>query len=89
MALTFPTRQAVYETLRQTLWLHAREDFRMVRCGVTREALLILAGRDVPDAGLKEVFGHHQRGIRAIAILKFVERRFETDGSILVTAADI
>ena len=89
MALTFPTRLTVYEGSRQTLWFHAREDFQMVPCGIARQALLILAGRGVPDAGLKDVFEQHHRGIRAVAILKFEERRFEADGSILVTAADI
>jgi hypothetical protein len=87
--LTFPTRQTVYEGSRQTLWFHAREDFQTVPCGITREALCRLAGKDVPDTDLKEVFEQNAQGIRAVAILKFVERRFEKDRSILVTAADI
>jgi hypothetical protein len=50
MALTFPTKQTVYEGSRQNTLVHAREDFQTVSCGITRAALCRLAGKDVPDA---------------------------------------
>ena len=89
MSLTFPGARPVYDRLSHILMFRARDGLRVLRCGVTRDALLKLADASVREAAVSSVYEANLLRIRAVAQRKYHERRFELDGVILVSHADL
>jgi Protein of unknown function (DUF1488) len=87
--LIFATAQTVLDRLNHILWFRAHDGSRLVRCGVTRDALLKLAGKSLMDDGLRCVYDANLPRIRAVAERKYRERGLERDGVILVGHADL
>jgi hypothetical protein len=90
MPLEFDATRAIYDEDRETVVFMATDGALLVRCCVTREALLTMAQRRARSAReMLEAYRTHSDDIHRIAQRKYRERRIDFDGSVLVLRRDI
>jgi hypothetical protein len=89
MTLVFLPTSGFYEGSLRMLWFHAEDEGRLVRCGVTREALLWLAGRDDLSADLVAIYLEHIDRIRRAATRAYRRGTFAPDGAIVLDKGQV
>ena len=90
MPLEFHPARAIYDDTRETIVFMAMSGPRMVRCAVTRDALLSIARRRAQSAQeMLEAYRAHADRIHEIAERKYRSQLVDTDGSVLVLQRDV
>jgi Protein of unknown function (DUF1488) len=90
MALTFEPARVRYDSDRDVVRFMALDGLAMVRCAVSREALMDKArSTHATDEDLVDIYIIHADEIQQIAERKYVANKTEPDGLILVTTADL
>ena len=90
MGMTFGAGKPVYDVGRGVVLFVALDGALMVRCAVSREALMDKAGvSEATDAEVADIFVTHADRIQAVAFRKYEAKHFEPDGSVLIKTADL
>ena len=90
MPLEFDANRAVYDEDRDLVVFMAMSGPRLVRCSVTREALLTLARRRAESAKeMLDAYRSHAERIHQIADRKYMQQQVDTDGTVLVIRRDV
>jgi hypothetical protein len=89
MTLVFSPTSGFYEGSRRMLWFHAEDEGRLVRCGITREALLGLAGRNDSSKDLMAIYLEHIGRIRRAALRKYERGDLAPDGAIVLDRGQV
>ena len=90
MSLSFKPGRAVYDPNKGVLRFLAIDGALLVKCGVSRNALVALDdGSPRGPALLERVYERHQQRIQDIASRKHRAKQLETDGMILVGPQDL
>ncbi|HEX3066581.1 MAG TPA: DUF1488 family protein [Dongiaceae bacterium] len=90
MPLEIQPLKAIYDDDRDTVVFMGMDGARMVRCSVTRAALMSLARRRAQSAKeMLEAYRSHARRIHGIAATKYARRQLDIDGTVLVLERDV
>ena len=90
MALTFEPARTQYDADRDIVRFMGMDGVLMVRCAVSREALMDKARSTLAtDEDLVDIYIFHADVIQQIAVRKYAAQQTEPDGLILVKTADL
>jgi Protein of unknown function (DUF1488) len=89
MTLSFQPNRAVYDSGSGILRFFATEGAVLVRCGVSKDALVALSDGRPGDTVLERIYERHQQRIHQIAERKHRANQVGKDGAIVVSRGDL
>jgi hypothetical protein len=90
MSLTFQPNRAVYDAASGVLRFFASDGPLLVRCGVSKDALVALS--EEPSEGpviLERIYERHRTRFQEIAKRKYRAKQIDKDGMIVVRRRDL
>jgi len=89
MPLSFRPNRAAYDPVSGILRFFATEGPLLVKCGVSKDALVALSDGSTGDTVLERIYERHQQRIHQIAERKHRANQIDKSGMIVVSRLDL
>ena len=89
MTLSFTPDAFVYDDEKGRLLFFAKDGPRLVRCSVTKNALVSLVADPMAGLPMERIYRRCRQRVQQVAAKKYADKQFEPNGTVVVRRRDL